>query len=914
MTRGRTGRQASAVRSRAPRGPVEELTALHETALALIQPHDLDAVLGAIVERAARLVGTDHGYLYIADRRDGTISVRVGRGIMAELVGYTLARGEGVGGRVWASGEPLVIEEYGTWAGRGPGLEGIPIRSVVGVPLVCGGEVAGVLGLVHVERDRAFDDADVALLTRFGRLASLALEQASLYAAAQQELLERRRTEEELVDTIARLRQSESELSFLHEEMIRRLSHAAEFRSAEMGAHVDRMSRLCGSLAEKLGLDEERCELIRLASPLHDVGKIAIPDRILLKPGPLTDEERSVMQRHAEIGYSMLTGSSSELLELVATIALTHHERYDGTGYPNRLAGIDIPLEGRIAAVADVFDALTSERVYRPALDVERALETMRDGCGTQFDPSILELLLESIGELDAPVASASEPSATAPPAGAAERRASKRAPRRCFRLSVLEAACRSAIASLAAGRDDREAIDLALDGLRESGGEELLPSVYLLEHDRIWLVAQRGYTEVRDGFSTEQGVIGRAVRTGEPQLVADTESDPEYVPAMSGIRSELAVPLRAGGAVVGALNVETTELELPPEALGPLSELAEAIAPRIASIGSDLAFDLARLARLCVYASSLRGVGAIAEFAVRTLGRVLGLEAAQISLTGRTTHRLASFWRRPDSTLRPLDPLDVDRVAAFAEPGEAAFGVIEASRAGVEAASDSRWLVWLLLRVGAGRVGILIGRAATPPTFEHEQGEAATLFAQHAAALIDVASALRREQRAAVTDALTGLLNQRGFERRVGEELERAARRGRVVSVVLLDCSAVEEVNDRGGRAEGDRLLRLVADCLRANKRSTDVAARVGGDEFGLLLPDTEPAVALKAADRLRRRLRTSALEAGFRLRARVGVAGFPADGDSVEAIVRSASERLDGRNGRTAEHVRRLYDARRL
>jgi putative two-component system response regulator len=136
---------------------------------------------------------------------------------------------------------------------------------------------------------------------------------------------------------------------------------------------------------------------LRIASPLHDVGKVGIPDGILLKPGPLTESERRVMERHTEIGYRMLEGSGEELLELAAALALTHHERFDGNGYPRGCKGDEIPIEGRIAAVADVFDALTSERVYRPAHGFDDALEIMRSGRGTQFDPELLDLFLDGL-------------------------------------------------------------------------------------------------------------------------------------------------------------------------------------------------------------------------------------------------------------------------------------------------------------------------------------------------------------------------------------------------------------------------------------------------------------------------------------------------------------------------------------
>ncbi len=166
---------------------------------------------------------------------------------------------------------------------------------------------------------------------------------------------------------------------------------AAELRDTATGAHIERMSRYCALLAKTIGADEPRAEVIRLASQMHDVGKIGIADSILLKPGPLTPEERTFMQAHTDIGHRILAGSSSELLQLAATIALTHHERCDGAGYPRGLPGDEIPLEGRIAAIADVFDALTSTRVYRDVIVLDEALGIMADERGAQFDAKLLD-------------------------------------------------------------------------------------------------------------------------------------------------------------------------------------------------------------------------------------------------------------------------------------------------------------------------------------------------------------------------------------------------------------------------------------------------------------------------------------------------------------------------------------------
>ena len=150
------------------------------------------------------------------------------------------------------------------------------------------------------------------------------------------------------------------------------------------------MAEYCALLARRLGLNEARCELIRIASPMHDVGKIGVPDHILFKQGPLNHDELAIVRRHPDLGYRILSGTGSELLDLAALIALTHHEKHDGTGYPRGLAREEIPIEGRIAAIADVFDALTTPRVYKLAWTANDAAGVIRESSGKMFDPEIV--------------------------------------------------------------------------------------------------------------------------------------------------------------------------------------------------------------------------------------------------------------------------------------------------------------------------------------------------------------------------------------------------------------------------------------------------------------------------------------------------------------------------------------------
>jgi putative two-component system response regulator len=200
-----------------------------------------------------------------------------------------------------------------------------------------------------------------------------------------------------------------AELDLARSETIDRLARAADYRDTVggTGAHLQRMSGYCAVLGSRLGVDGPS---FKLASALHDVGKIGIPDSVLLKPGPLTTQERREIERHPEIGYQLLKDSGSEVLRLAATIALTHHEKFNGTGYPNGLAGDDIPLVGRIASVADVFDALTSDRVYRPAWSVADTVEEMKRERGRHFDPVVLDAFLDSLDEILAVRSQLSQP------------------------------------------------------------------------------------------------------------------------------------------------------------------------------------------------------------------------------------------------------------------------------------------------------------------------------------------------------------------------------------------------------------------------------------------------------------------------------------------------------------------------
>lgn len=277
---------------------------------------------------------------------------------------------------------------------REPKVAALPVTqeaglgAYVGVPLYReGGELYGTLCCASGHAQPELAARDTSFVKVLARVLGDAIAEDERRALLEEALAGR---EQDLAAANATLAAS-------HHELARRLSMAVEFRDDATGAHVQRVGELSSALAAAAGVTRRECAMMAVAAPLHDVGKLAVPDRILLKPGPLTPGEQLIMRNHAQVGHDLLCGSVSPVLEMAATIALTHHERVDGGGYPNGLCGEAIPLEGRIVAIVDVHDALSSDRPYRSALSRPEIRSLLERGRGTHFDSWLLELFLEEV-------------------------------------------------------------------------------------------------------------------------------------------------------------------------------------------------------------------------------------------------------------------------------------------------------------------------------------------------------------------------------------------------------------------------------------------------------------------------------------------------------------------------------------
>lgn len=207
--------------------------------------------------------------------------------------------------------------------------------------------------------------------------------------------------EQRVQERTEQLKRAHHELHQSRLQVVRRLGQAAEYRDNETGMHIIRMSKFAALIAREAGMDEEQCDLILNAAPMHDIGKIGIPDSILLKPGKFEPDEWEIMKTHAQIGADILSGDDSELMIMARDIAISHHEKWDGSGYPNGLKGEAIPLAGRITALADVFDALTSERPYKKAWSIEDATRYLLDEKGKHFDPELVDHFIRVMQEVE---------------------------------------------------------------------------------------------------------------------------------------------------------------------------------------------------------------------------------------------------------------------------------------------------------------------------------------------------------------------------------------------------------------------------------------------------------------------------------------------------------------------------------
>ncbi len=334
---------------------------------------DVDQLLIMLADMGRDLVSADRCTVWLVNKQEGKLWSKVAHGINRIVIPLS----KGIAGHVATNGQSLIIndayndERFDKQVDRDTGYH---TRNILALPIRDSeGEIIGVYQVLNKVTDQLeFSDID--------------LEHLQLAASYTGRQLESVLLQEEIEKT--------------QREIIFTLAETGEMRSKETGNHVKRVAEYCRILAQGFGISEDEADLLKNAAPMHDIGKIAIPDAILLKEGVLTLDEREVIKTHTSLGYEMLCHSERRLLKAAAVVAQQHHERWDGKGYPQGLAGNDIHVYGRITAIADVFDALGSDRVYKSAWSEEKIDALFREERGAQFDPQLVDVYFQVKEEL----------------------------------------------------------------------------------------------------------------------------------------------------------------------------------------------------------------------------------------------------------------------------------------------------------------------------------------------------------------------------------------------------------------------------------------------------------------------------------------------------------------------------------
>ena len=334
----------------------------------------LESLLTIIAEEVRNILSADRCSVFLVDPYKGELWTKIALGMEEKILRIPL--GQGIAGFVAKTGSAVNIRDAykdTRFAQDLDRITGYQTRSVLAVPLRGrDGKSLGVFEVLNKSKS-SFNEEDEGLLRILATMAGTFIENATLY----------------------------EDLRRSHLETIYRMALVAEYRDQEdTGRHLRRMSRFSGILAQGIGLSFQEAEDIRYAAPLHDIGKVAIPDSILRKPAKLTTEEFDEMKKHTVYGAKMLANAESRLLRLAAKVAVGHHEWFDGTGYPYGLKGEQISIEARVVTVADVFDALSSKRVYKGEWTVENALAYIEERAGKQFDPQVVTALREKFADI----------------------------------------------------------------------------------------------------------------------------------------------------------------------------------------------------------------------------------------------------------------------------------------------------------------------------------------------------------------------------------------------------------------------------------------------------------------------------------------------------------------------------------
>ncbi len=352
--------------------PGELLRTIFDYVGRIADERDIDQLLILLADMGRDLISADRCTVWLLNRKTEELWSKVAHGMDRIIIPVTA----GIAGCVAMTGDSLIINDPYSDDRFDKDVDkktGYRTRNILGLPINDGeGKIIGVFQAINkMPEPEKFGEQDLEHLLLAASYTGKALDAAML----------------------------QEEIKATQREIIFTLAETGEMRSKETGYHVKRVAEFSYLFAARYGMSEEEAELIKLSAPMHDIGKIAIPDAILLKPGKLTPEEWQIMQSHASLGYEMLKHSERRLLKSAAVIANEHHEKWNGEGYPNGKKGEDIHIYGRITAMADVFDALGNARVYKPAWELDRIVKLFKEEKGHQFEPKLVKVFLDNLDD-----------------------------------------------------------------------------------------------------------------------------------------------------------------------------------------------------------------------------------------------------------------------------------------------------------------------------------------------------------------------------------------------------------------------------------------------------------------------------------------------------------------------------------
>jgi putative two-component system response regulator len=677
-------------------------------------------------------------------------------------------------------------------------------------------------------------------------------------------------------------------------DTIYRLSMASEYKDENTGAHIKRMSHYAAAVARSLGLDENTIETILYAAPMHDLGKIGIPDLILMKPVKLEPVEWEIMKQHTVIGAEILKGSDAEFIRLGEAIAQYHHEKWDGSGYPNSLKGKEIPIAGRIAAIADVFDALTSKRPYKEPFSLEKSLAIIREGRGSHFDPDVVDAFFaiqDEILSIKEQYAEDNQPAFDIPKLKGLLQEYNRETLHKAPKVSEVERK---------KSEDLIKASQLRYRGLFEAAREGIL----ILDAEIGQILDVNPFLIEMLGYSKEEFLGKKLWEIGLFKDIAASKKSFMELQNKKYVRYEnlplerndgkpinvefVSIVYEVDNQKVIQCNIrDITDRKIVEEALAQAAERNAAVSVLASKLVSSISIaDISKLVLESAERLTLSTCGFVGYIEMET-GYMIAPAATGgiwgISQSRDETNIFKSFEGLWGWVLNNRQPLLTNSPADDPRFVDTSLGRI-AIRNFLSAPA----------LIGTELVG-QVALANSNRSYNQQDLELVERLATLYAIAIQHQRTEDKIRKLAYHDPLTGLPNRVLFNDRYTIALAGAKRYHKKIGLMVLDIDHFKNINDTLGHGAGDEVLKDFSDKLLRNLRKTDTVMRSGGDEFVIMITDvfeTEHItnVAQKVLEATRKPIEYQDRE--VRITTSIGISSYPEDGEDIETLLQYADK----------------------